>query len=332
MKLPRQAIFAFNANIDHLKSAGEEDILKIEQEFPEIASAMSESFSWGVQREMAIEERACKFFLSNFEFEMKIVGGQAGNAAEQASALGVECYLHTNFANSDLVSLFSHPEKIFLASENGFVRANELSALQPSAHHFVFENKESRTRFIASYDPFPLHPDSNFCRNIQGVLPQIDKAFVGGLHLAKSPAQLQRFLDEMKKWKEANPSLLIFFEMGEFLSREVLKAAESEIFSIADIVGLNEVELASLGFELHDISKNIKTALFHTPEEQQVFPHEKTNAAALEFARRCASFFAQTGRRAGLEDIVGYKPQFIGSPKRTVGLGDTFSCAYFLAV
>ncbi len=330
MEFPAKAIFAFNANIDHLRQADESDIGKIENAYPTIASQISESFAWGMQREVQINAHECEFFLANFKYE-HIVGGQAGNAAEQASALGVECYLHTNFANEKLLSLFSFPGKIMVASERGFVPAPSFPSAARSAHHFVFESKESRTRFIASYDPFPLHPDSCFSGEVEKILPGIPKAFVGGLHLVKTPDRARKFVQEIKKWKETNPKLKVFFEMGEFQSREALKVVQDEFFPLVDMVGMNENELGSLGFELEDLIGKTNSVLFHTAEESRVLPEGSANAAALEFARRCAGFFAENGRRATPQDLVGYKSKFIDSPVRTVGLGDTLSCAYFMA-
>ena len=332
MGIPVKAIFAFNANIDHLKSANEEDIAKIGKYSPQIASQLSECFSWGMQKEIAIDQHGCEFFLSSFRFDSKMVGGQAGNAAEQASALGVESFLHSNFANPDLLQLFSRQEKILVADENGFFPAASAKNESKSAHHFVFENTESHTRFIASYDPFPLHPEDNFCRHIEKELPQINKAFIGGLHLVKTPDRMRKFLSEMKKWKELNPKLQMFLEMGEFQSRDVLKAVQDEVFPFVDMVGLNEAELGSLGYELEELAEHAASVLFHTAEESRVIPESKTNAAALEFARRCASFFAENCRRATQDDIRGYDAKFIPSPARIVGLGDTFSCAYFMSI
>ena len=330
MEFPAKAIFAFNANIDHLRAAEGSDVEKIDRAFPKIASQISESFAWGMQREMQINAHECEFFLTNFKYET-IVGGQAGNAAEQASTLGVECYLHTNFANEKLFSLFSHPEKIMVAGPRGFMPAGSSQSAAASAHHFVFENKENRTRFIASYDPFPIHPDDSFGSELEKILPGVPKAFVSGLHLVKTPERARKFVQEIKKWKEINPKIQVFFEMGEFQSREALKAVQDELFPMVDMVGMNENELGSLGAELEELAEKANSVLFHTAEESRVLPVGKTNAAALEFARRCAGFFAEYGRRATPQDLVGYESKFIDSPVRTVGLGDTLSCAYFMA-
>jgi len=331
MGFPKSAIFAFNANIDHLVSAGEAEVAKLDGAHPEIASAMSECFATGVQREAQIDARVCAHLLSNFK-SVKIIGGQAGNAAEQASALGVDCFLHTNFANAELFGLFSRPEKILSPSGGKFVRAGQIDSQSAGARHFVFENAESRTRFICSYDPFPLHPDSAFCDLISPELPGIGKAFVGGLHLVKTPERARKFVSEIRRWKEINPSLSVFFEMGEFQSASVLEVARKELFPLADAVGLNEFELASTGCSPEELLEEAKALLLHSPEAQKIYPEGKENPAALSFARKCAAFKAKTGRCANAAEAEGYEEEFVDKPARTVGLGDTLSCAYFMAL
>ena len=331
MDFPKSAIFAFNANIDHVRFAGEPEIAAIEKFSPPLASQVSECFAYGVQKEVSIDVRACEFLLSSMSFDAKLAGGQAGNAAQQASALGVKCFLHSNFANEGLLGLFSHPDRVFVASEKGFIPSSAFSSSAASAHHFVFESREGRTRFIASYDPLPLHPDDNFCRHIEAELPLASKAFIGGLHLAKTPERLRKFLSEIRRWKETNPKLQVFVELGEFQSREALRECEKEIFSVADFLGLNETELSSLSADIEELPGLVGTTLFHSQSEQMVLPQGKADAAALEFARRCASFRAATGKFASEADIVGISPSQAASPKLTVGLGDTLSCAYFMA-
>lgn len=332
MDFPTKAIFAFNANIDHVRTVDEEDLKKIDNFSPDLSQRISECFTWGVQREVTVDIKACNFFLSEMKFDRKMAGGQAGNAAQQASALGVECYLHSNFANKELLSLFAHNEKIMVAGEEGFAPAGECSSVVKSAHHFVFESKESRTRFIASYDPFPMHLEDNFCRHIEAKLPEISKAYVGGFHLLMRIERFNKFLEEIKRWKQINPKLRVFAELGEFQSKEVMELARKELFPIVDIIGLNDTELASLGVDFEELTAEAKAVLYHSPEQQRIFPDTALNAAALEFAKRCASHKAKTGKFATEADIVGFSADFIESPVGTVGLGDTFSSAYFMAL
>ncbi|VVB99627.1 Uncharacterised protein [uncultured archaeon] len=332
MDFPASAIFAFNANLDHVKYADEKDIAAIEEFSPQIGSQMNEAFGYGIQKEISIDIKAADFFLSKMKFDRSIVGGQAGNAAQQASALGVKCFLHTNSANEELCRKFAFPDKVFLANEKGFVQASSFLSSAAPAHHFVFEHSESRTRFIASYDPFPMHPEDNFCSGITNELPKIGKAFVGGFHLVKTPDRARKFIEEIRRWKEVNTKLQVFAELGEFQSRDVLKVVEKELFPIIDILGLNEVELGTLSYDLEELPGMVPAVLLHTPSEQMVLPNSKQNAAALEFARRCASFKAATGKFAAESDLVGAGADFIDSPVETVGLGDTFSCAYFMCI
>jgi ADP-dependent phosphofructokinase/glucokinase len=330
MPLPDRALFAFNCQLDHLRQASDSDLKKIEGFSPMLHSQIDECFSWGVQKEVAIDTKVCEFLLSNIKFDRTLIGGQAGNAPEQASALGVKCLVHSNFASESLVKSFSHPGNILLAGDNGFVPASGFSKRNAPAHHFVFEHPETRTRFIASHDPVPPHPEDNFIQNIGAQLPTIGKAFISGMHLVPSVHRLQKFADEISRWKEINPRLQTFFELGEFQKPEVREAARKLIFPLVDTIGLNDTELAAFGCELDELASEANSILFHTPEHSIVLPKEKENGAAISFAEKCASFLAAKGRHATEQEIGEYPGGFVDSPVRTVGLGDSFSCAYFL--
>ena len=330
MGFPSKALFAFNANIDYLKVVNEEDLAKIEAYSSDLSSKISESFAWGVQKEIIVDVKACEFFLSSIKWEKTLIGGQAGNAAEQASSLGMECYLHSNFMNEKLLSLFSHKERIFAANEKGFAPATEFSSTVKNAHHFVLENAETGTRFIASYDPLPIHLEDNFCHNISKELPNISKAFLGGFHLIQTPLRLMKFVEEIKRWKEINPRLQIFVELGEFQNKEVMEKAKEELFPIVDMVGLNDTELAAFGVELEELGSHAKSLLYHTPDSHAVYPESELDEEALLFAKKCASYKAKFGKCASEKELDDFEAEFVETPAHTVGLGDTFSCAYFM--
>jgi len=330
MQLPPRAIFAFNANIDHHCFPNEDELKRLGDFAPTLASQIDECFAYGVQREVSVDTKVCNFLLSEFHGAKKIVGGQAGNAAQMASALGVECLLHSNYASEGLLKLFAHPKKVMIATEAGFAPADSVQNEKSEAHHFVFESAEARTRFIASYDPQPLHPDSLFCEKIRDGLPSISHAFVSGFHLLPTVGRLGKFLQELRAWKEINPSLRLFCELGEFQKPEVRDAMQEELH-LLDMVGLNDTELSSFGMGVEEFSQKANAVLFHSQNAQEVLPEEKLDGEALSFARKCAAFRAEFGRCATLPELEGYEAKFVENPAGTVGLGDTFSCAYFLA-
>ncbi|MCX6772801.1 MAG: hypothetical protein NTV88_03460 [Candidatus Micrarchaeota archaeon] len=331
MNLPSSAIFAFNANLDYVKYASDEDLAAIEEFSPILSGQISESFAYGMQKEVAIDIRACEFFLKKMKFDKTVVGGQAGNGAQMASALGVKSFLHTNYPNEELCKKFAHPENIMIANEKGFAPATGHTSHIKSGHHFVLENKENHIRFIASYDPFPMHPEDNFCFNIGKELPGITKAFLGGFHLIKTQSRVGKFAQVVREWKAKNPALQVFVELGEFQMPEVMDATRAQILPLASMIGLNDLELAQMGAEPEELaSETGATIILHTPEKQSVYPESRLNAAALEFAKRCASYKAATGKFASDADLVEANGDFVASPVETVGLGDTFSCAYFL--
>ena len=330
MQLPKRAIFAFNANLDHHCFPKEDELKRVGDAFPALASQIEECFAYGVQREISIDIRACNFLLSEFRGARRIMGGQAGNAAQMASALGVECFLHSNYASEGLLKLFTHPKKVMVATEKGFAPAESVQNEKSEAHHFVFENEETRTRFIASYDPQPLHPDSLFCEKIRQELPTISHAFVSGFHLLPTVGRMGKFLEEMRAWKEMNPSLRTFCELGEFQKPEVRDAFLEEL-RLFDMVGLNDAELSSFGVDLEEFSQKANAVLFHSQGAQEVLPEKKRDEAALQFARKSAAFRAEKGRCGTLSEIEAHEAKFVEKPMETVGLGDTLSCAYFLA-
>lgn len=330
MQFPEKAIFAFNANIDHLIFAGESSVEVIDRAHPDIASAMAECFATGVQKEIQIDLQVCRYLLANFQ-SRKIVGGQAGNAADQASALGVDCFLHTNFGNDELLGLFSYPERIRVACEKSFCPAGHATTQAASAHHFVFENSGANTRFICSFDPFPIHPEPDFCGAITMELPRMKKAFVGGMHLVKTIERARKLVDEIRRWKEVSPNMQVFFEMGEFQNQGTLDVVRKELFPVVDIVGLNEVELAALGCTPEELAEEAASILLHTHDMHGVYPKEKENPSALEFARKCAAFKAKTGKCGDISEVMASEAVFVENPAWTVGLGDALSCGYFMA-
>lgn len=326
MKLPKSAIFAFNANPDYVRLLESKDLDKIKRFSKPLFLKMHHCFKSTIQREVIINEKTARFLASSFAFK-KTIGGQAGNAAQQAAYLCVDCFLHTNNLDKDFLHLFRHPNKILVASKEGFLPCNRFQKTLRHSLHFVFVHK--RTRFIASFDPRPLAPEPNFCKNINAFLPSIQKAFIGGIHLVKSKSVLFKFASCLRKWKKLNPNLQIFLEMGEFSDIKMLHLAEKEILPLADIIGLNEVEASQLSLSLKQLSSQ-STVLFHSPKKQFVLP--SADKDALLFARKCASFKAQTGKFATLQDLQKFSPTFVRQPRTVVGLGDIFSCAYFLSI
>jgi len=330
MTLPSRAIFAFNANIDHHCFPAEGELKRIGDFAPALLSQIDECFAYGVQREVSIDSKTCNFLLNELKGARKMVGGQAGNAAQVASALGVECLLHSNYASEGLLRLFTHPKKVMVATEKGFASADAVQNEKTEAHHFVFESAETRRRFIASYDPQPLHPDSQFCEKIRKEIPSISHAFVSGFHLLPTVGRMGKFLEELHAWREINPSLRLFCELGEFQKPEV-RDAMLEDLRIFDMVGLNDTELSSFGLGLDEFSQKANSVLFHSQNSQEVLPAGKLDEEAMAFARKSASFRAEKGRCATLAELEAYEAKFVEKPVETVGLGDTLSCAYFLA-
>ncbi|MCX8196900.1 MAG: ADP-dependent glucokinase/phosphofructokinase [Candidatus Micrarchaeota archaeon] len=331
MRLPKSAIFAFNCNPDYIKIVSKNDLETVKSASKSLFYAMKDCFSTGAQREVRISRRLAKKLQNLFVFDKKTIGGQAGNAAQQASLLGVTCFLHTTNFGSDFFLLFEKPSKILVASSSGFLPADQFTFKRQSSAHFVFEYPKKNTRFIASFDAAPLSLERSFCKFITPIIPDIPKAFVGGVHLLSSVSQLAAFVSEIKRWKKHNPEIEVFLELGEFSNRKIIDFAEKKLFPCVDCVGLNEVEAKQLSLSVEEISRLAGKVLFHSPKRQFVLPSSPSDQKALLFAKKCASFKAKTGRFATLSELSCFRPLFVKHPKMTVGLGDVFSSAYFLS-
>ncbi|MEM4634140.1 MAG: hypothetical protein QW275_03230, partial [Candidatus Anstonellaceae archaeon] len=210
MEFPASAIFAFNANIDYVAKPSKSQMQRLKNELPTLFQQISECFSMDGQMEVKISKQECKILLSIFRPSRKIVGGQAGNAAQQASALGINCFLHSNFASRETLLLFDHPEKIFFAKNGRFFPAAKFESNMPSAYHFVIQSQHLSSRFIASFDPSPIRLDKGFSKAIAQIACSVPKAFVGGFHLLSNPHQISLLSSEMRRWKKANPKMKIF--------------------------------------------------------------------------------------------------------------------------
>jgi len=335
MDLPKNMLFAFNSNLDYLKFVDNKTIELIKDFDFSLAKKMQDSFKNKKQAEILIDSKTKDFFLSNFDFENIFVGGQAGYGAQQAASFGINSFLHTNNLTSEFVAHLSFPEKIFLPSKFGFLSAKDEEFKKYNKKnfsiHFVFEDKKTTTRFIASFDPKPIFPDRVFSSFIKEKLPFISKAFIGGIHLLKSEKLVNLFEKEIKLWKKINPELKIFLELGHFQNNLLIPKIKKNIFPLVNVIGLNDRELGLFRSSLKNISEEVEAVLFHSPKVQKVFPKEKENRQALILAKKAAYFRAKTSKFSALSDLRNIRTyHYIQKPKFTVGLGDVFSTTYFI--
>jgi ADP-dependent phosphofructokinase/glucokinase len=334
-RIPKKAIFAFNTNVDAVRHLSKREIagLRPPKKLIPIFSAIRKN----EQKEVVVDRKTISWLIKNFGADCFLVGGQAGNAAHTASLLGVRCFLHSNYKSRSLLSLFRKPENVLIAHGGLFREADRISENGEYGVHFIIECE--RERYIASYDPKKPVVDAEFGKAIGKEIKSINKAFVGGFHLFEEPSHVIEAANEIRRWKKLNPSLRIHLEMGESQRKDVLSATKKCVFPLVDSIGLNAVELRQLfnkkeGESLILLSKMVREILFHTEKRSIVIPSTKKADESLLFASFVASYRAAKGKLPTFDELIEFAGErrsfYVEKPVATVGLGDTFACAYFL--
>ncbi|MBI5159412.1 hypothetical protein HY992_04795 [Candidatus Micrarchaeota archaeon] len=331
-RVARRALFAFNTNVDAVRTI---DARGIDfRGLPGELSCLEECMVKGVEREVAVSESSLDFLRSRVGFDSLQVGGQAGISASAACRLGVESFLHV--ADKGKTQLSVLDDKLLLAGENGFASARRLAPLGESATHFILEYSKGAlvrgktvpvsNRFIASFDSgaFELRVDDVFLKHASACIGEIDKAIIGGFHLL-SPKFFKR-VDEVAKivsgWKKANSRLRVHLELGDFQDLSVLKRVLEVFAPLCDCLGLNELELKQCLKALDGMPRNefsdarlllnkVRTIVVHSSDYSFALSKDKREVDlknALFFASLLACFKAANARFASFSDLRTFSP------------------------
>jgi ADP-dependent phosphofructokinase/glucokinase len=320
MEIPTKALFTYGVNIDSVRSISLKQAMSVSGYLP----GLLECIRSGSGMEIVISEESVERIVSLLSPGSKIVGGQAGNMANDASRLGVESYLHTPSKSGELLSLFKS-EKVLVASGRGFAPAKDSFDDSKPPVHLVFEFKKTRgipssNRFIATCEKLnpSLFIDPVFSRNIRKEIPNIRRGFIAGFHLLSPSVFKKRIgfvLGQLESWREINRNLKIHLEWGSFVSKETEKLAAIELLPAVDSVGFNENEMPSLldtvgaGEKLENLAlvlKKTKTVVLHTRDYSIAFSREfnsKALADSLGFASKVAGLKAKNGKAPRLEEL-----------------------------
>jgi len=250
------AIFAYNTNIDAVKYLKGKDVVRIKLPFN---SLIKKCMQRGEQKEIQISKRELNFLMNKLEYDSLKIGGQAGNMANAASFLGVDCFVHTNNKSKDQLSLFEKPENTLIAYNSDFKSPKEIDGSGDAVVHYVIEFKKgdkidgkeipASNRFIASFNPqnSEMEIDDAFKQNILKKIIMIDKVLISGFHNLTEKSgyetKIKKIEAQLLEWKILNPDLKIHLEFGEFQSNSVLKFVLREILPICNSAGFNESEL-----------------------------------------------------------------------------------------
>jgi len=339
-RIEPKAIFCFNANVDAQSHICGEEIEG--KTIPKELAALIPSMKKGKQKEVKISQKTAKWIESNIGVDRYIIGGQAGNAAQCASMLGVKCYLHTQHKSEKLISLFRKKELVWIAAKKGFVQCNKIRAEGKDSVHYVLEYEKGdrvdgelipqSNRFIASYDPYKLAIEKDFSKESEKLVKSVRKGLISGLHLATEVNFVQKVKKLIEQWKEINPQLFLHVEMGEFQSYSIWKKVQKRVLPLVDSIGMNELEIRYFGFR--EPAKEFQHVVVHTPKKWWV--HKKCCAAPANFGALLGSYRARTGNFptwGKLKVYVGReRTHYTVKPASTVGAGDCFAAGYFLTL
>ncbi len=332
MHLAPSCIFAFNSNID----------LVAYPKLSEVEKFFRRRISSG--GEILIDARMAKCVAASFKWEEIRLGGQAGNMANAAAALGVKCLAHSYNLSSRQKGLFAKGVEV-VGEKTG-----------KESVHYILELKlrsGKRDRLIATHDPANsnLLTSPKFAsRSLEFIADGCNRAMVGGFHLLRPGNSKQRIAAAAKlllKWKAANQNLRIHLEAGEFSGRKTLSETIRTILPLVDSVGVNEMEVRSFG-GFKKLAKLVPEVVVHTSSCASATSRIRSKEAlsrALSFGHSLAAYRALTGKYAKLSNALRLmkkvpKPEFgkdcvsVPSlrirPRFTVGLGDSFAAGYFL--
>jgi ADP-dependent phosphofructokinase/glucokinase len=212
----------------------------------------------GCGAELLVEgEELAQNIQNSFSWRYRL-GGNAGIMANVLAKLGAHPVLNAPALSKRMAEML-HPG-VGVPVSGGLM--DPLSAAgDREMIHFVFQFIEGEevvtpsgkivaqrdNRLIATFDPFnsrlQTNPDfDSFCRN---EISDFDGALVSGFHLVPQTRYKEIFeprIEQIRSWKEANPSIFIHAEMGSFQKPEIMKYLMKRL--PVDSLGLNEDELA----------------------------------------------------------------------------------------
>lgn len=332
MQLARACVFAFNSNIDLVS------YLKLS----EVEKFFGRQITSG--GELLVDAKTAARVAASFKWKEARLGGQAGNMANAAAALGVKCLAHAYNLSPRQRKLFAKGVEVF-GEKTG-----------EESVHYIFEvelRDGKRDRLILTHDPanYNLLISPEFAsRSVEFISSGCDRAVVSGFHLLgekNAEARLAAASQLIRKWRNANPELRIHFEAGDFSERQVIGLVAQAILPLVDSVGVNEKELPALARAL--AGAGVGEIIVHTASYASATSKIRERdalARAISFGHALAAYRALTGKCATLPDALDLagkvpKPEFNRNsvlvpsikitPKWTLGLGDSFAAGFFLA-
>ncbi|MGQ4833594.1 MAG: ADP-dependent glucokinase/phosphofructokinase [Candidatus Asgardarchaeia archaeon] len=223
----------------------------------------------GIGEEWKIKHKEIYYWLKdNIDYDLFLIGGQAGIMANIASTLGVKrILLHAPVMNKTLALLLLN--NVFVARKSNDIKLYtpfSVATGKDELIHWIFEfQKDSRflvfdkeivvpnsSRFIATFDPIntKLVTDEAFKEYIIQNINEFDGGILAGHHLIDLTLPKKYIEGKFKETKvfiklikEEKEKIVLKYELGVTSDELLIDLTKKEILPLVDVISLNEIEL-----------------------------------------------------------------------------------------
>ncbi|MCX6778068.1 MAG: hypothetical protein NT157_04245 [Candidatus Micrarchaeota archaeon] len=305
--MAKKAAFGFNTGLDLVRNAGREEAGAITKRI------FGKRLLGG---EYTISAKRARELADLGGWKTRI-GGQAGNMANDAAAIGVRCYVHSASKSEKIMRLFR--DGAMVARKGRFVPAGKAGDSSVPPIHFVLEFPGDR--IILSHDEcaFSMKEDGEFYAAIKPLAKKIGCFAVGGFHLLQGrdvEGKVAGIAGRVLGLKGENPEMKIHLEWGDFQNVKAMEATLGLFAPVCDSVGFNEKELERVSAYLRlrggkygraqKMLEIVQEVVVHTSEYSFALS-EKNQKGKLEnsllFASLASAYKAVNGRAGNFAEL-----------------------------
>ncbi|AZO94512.1 ADP-dependent glucokinase/phosphofructokinase [Halocella sp. SP3-1] len=208
------------------------------------------------------------------------MGGTAVQAAMALAAIGCPSIVHLTDDSREVCDILDSPY-IYTVSKNGeLIHTNEVVSSAEQEIHFIIQFKKGDmiklgkeeiqiplsnrliltkitvNEFVPFSDSYFKYIEKNASRISSNVLSSFNALSDKGLLMKR----LNYVKQHLRKYKNNNPSGMVFFEDAHYHNSEIRKLCLETIYSQVDIVSLNEEEL-KYTLEMYNFPINIESII-----------------------------------------------------------------------
>lgn len=204
----------------------------------------------------------CEELLEIFQTEPAL-GGTGAQAAAALGAIGIPADVHLTDRSRPVCAMLSGSGVMMI--ENGMrIPVEDCQDNAPPIYHFILQfqkddiievgGREFRipcsNRLILFYDPIhrllPIAED--YCRYYENASHNLTSYLLSGFDAVVDTSvieeRLEMLLGHIARVKERNPQMVCYLEGAFYLNPEVKRRVMGQLGPLADVVGMNEEELA----------------------------------------------------------------------------------------